>query len=139
MAKATGKAVSTVPEGIKIKAVPLHKEMKGDWTEAKKLAIEVEKAAKEIETTLDNLAKQSLSLHEILRKAYTAAPVTDSGFGFSPINPATINFALKRHLIKRGLRVDNTFIIEPEKALGFSDHVKDAMKWLLKFSFKGDE
>lgn len=105
-----------------------------DWTETKKLAVEIEAQASRLETLLNSLAKQTLEFHRLMKQAYEAAPEKDSGFGYAPVNGAQTMYAMKRHLLKRELRLDNIYVGDLDKVPTFVEHVREAMKWLLKFS-----
>lgn len=105
-----------------------------EWKSCREKVKEVEELGVEVEVLLDDVAKKLRALLEKSREAYQAAPLKDTGYGVSPVAPGRLNHAVKRHLIKHGLRLDNTYISDLTTIQDFNDYVNEACKWLLKFS-----
>ena len=124
-------------EGVQVINKPnviLKKGSEDDWKITRGLSKDCENLALEVEILLNDLAKKTKKLNDKLKEAYVAAPEKDSGFGYSPINPTRVMHAVKSHLLKHQLRVDNMPAIEESKIKNFSDYISESLKWLLKFS-----
>lgn len=119
---------------IKTQLKPKGAGSEADWKVCKEMAKEVEELGVEVEVLLNDLAIKLKGLLEKSREAYQAAPMKDTGYGVSPVAPGRMNHAVKRHLIKHGLRLDNTYISDLTTIQDFNDYVTEATKWLLKFS-----
>ena len=105
-----------------------------NWSDCKKHADEVEVLGLEVEDLLNQLAKKFKALNEKAILAFKEAPSTDCGYGVSPISQVRFTYAIKMHLIKYGMRVDNYHYGDEDRLLDFTRVVSDGVKWLLKFS-----
>ena len=128
----SNRAVQVIPVQT-VAASKIHTISK-DWAPAFKVAEEVEDLAGDIEKILSELAPKYKKLGEKIAEAYRVTPATDCGFNMSPIGPHRVLYALKNHLRKHGMAVDNVYIGDPTKIKEFKDYVLDATKWLLKLS-----
>lgn len=117
-----------------IKVKPKLHRVVGDWEECKKHAKRVEELSVEIEKSLTHLANNQKKLSAAITEAYKSAPLTDCGFGVSPISPTRVMHAMKAHLLKHGMRVDTYSFGDETKIPTFSESIKNALNWLLKFS-----
>ncbi len=109
-------------------------EGQGDWEKCKASVKEFTELSIEVEVLLNDLAKKVVALSDKAKEAYQQAPMKDTGYGISPLAMTRLSHALKRHLIKHGMRLDNIYINDLTKIQDFNDYVNEAGKWLLKFS-----
>ena len=105
-----------------------------DWQPAFKIAEDVEDLAGDVEKILTELAEKYVKLNQKIAEAYRVTPATDCGFNMSPIGPHRVLYALKNHMRKHGVHLDNAYIGDVTKIKEFKDYVIDATKWLLKLS-----
>ena len=105
----------------------------GDWSKTEKLAKEIQNLSLEIQESVDTLANKYNKLNEKLALAYKNAPLTDCGFGVSPIGLPRITHALKCHMHKREFYMDHKYLGDNTKFPDFSEYIKESMRWLLKF------
>src|SRR3990167_1420158 len=113
------------------------KVMGHDWDISFNKSKEIEKISEEIEKDLDRLIPKFKDLNNLIADAYRAAPETDCGFQMSPAGPGRIMIAFKNHFRKNNFSIDHAYIGDVTKLPNFSDYVKEAMKWLMKFSTMG--
>ena len=105
-----------------------------NWADCKKESEKVEMLGLEIEELLNQLAEKYKELNNRGIKAYQEAPKTDCGYGVSPLSNIRFAHAMKAHLLKHGVRVDNYHFGDEDKLPDFSKAVNDGVQWLLKFS-----
>jgi hypothetical protein len=122
------------PQVIKVQKSEKEKHSSEDWKKCKISAAKLENLAREMEKDLNGLAEKYAALNTLLVEAYKEAPLTDCGFGVSPLGPGRVLHALKCHLIKRKMHVDNGYFGDTTKFPEFNEYILEATKWLLKFS-----
>jgi hypothetical protein len=107
---------------------------KAEWEETLKLSDEIKTLAKDVEKSLDEVAKKQKVLNEKIIAAYHAAPLTDCGFTVSPLGPQRILHAFKNHLRKKGFIMDGAYVGDTTKLQDYSEYVNENVRWLTKFS-----
>lgn len=105
----------------------------GDWKQAEQRVKTLETYGKVIEELVDDLAKIIEKYNAEALAAYNSAPKIDLLFYDSPLSPAKMTLDLKRYIKKAGIPVIRD-VHEPSISIKkFSDSVREACSWLLKF------
>ena len=105
-----------------------------EWMECLKHVTVAEELSVELDQDIIKMIKKYKKMNEELLAAFQSAPLTDCGYGVSPIGQARVLHALKCHIMKNDLRLDAGYIGDVTKFTTFSSYIKESAKWLFKFS-----
>ena len=106
----------------------------GDWTKLEAKCKEIQTYAQVVQELADDFVKAETKLKLLMLEAYQLAPVVDCLYYDSPVCPDRMTTHIKAYLKKQKWSGIRDVWIDHDKIRPFADHVREACKWLLKFS-----
>ncbi len=123
----------------KIRLRRLFKNPKGDWNDIEKRTKEIMVWAETLEGLTNDFIKAQKKITELCHQAYELTPKKDVLYYDSPVSPSKIELYLKEHMKKSGLTWFRDIYKYDDKMETFTQVMKSACRWLLKFKDAKDD